>query len=71
MAKFSVGERVKVVRLLDDITSRELIGLIGVIEEIDLIEIDGRIIQVNYYVDGHYMHEEELERVDNFERIPR
>ncbi len=58
MAKFSVGDKVKVVKLLDDITNRDLIGMIGTIEEID--ELIG---QVNYYVDGHYMHEQELEKV--------
>jgi hypothetical protein len=58
-AKFSVGEKVMVVRLLDDITSRELIGMVGTIEEIDELP-NG---EFNYYVDGHYMHEEELVRI--------
>ncbi|MEK7503523.1 MAG: zinc ribbon domain-containing protein [Patescibacteria group bacterium] len=59
-AKFSVGEKVKVVRLLDTMTNRSLIGMVGTIEEIDQL-----IGQVNYYVDGHYMHEQELEKVND------
>ncbi len=64
MAKFSVGERVKVMRLLDNFTSRGLIGMVGTVEEIEVLP-NG---QMNYYVDGHYMHEEELEKLENIER---
>ncbi len=63
IAKFSVDERVKIVRLLDNATSRDLIGKIGTIEEINQLP-NG---EFNYCVDGHYVHEEELERVDNEE----
>jgi hypothetical protein len=59
MPKFSVGEKVKVVKLLDDITSRELIGMVGIVEEIDKLP-NG---DFNYYVSGHYVHEEELVRI--------
>jgi len=60
MGKFSVGDKVRVVRLLDNITSRDLIGKSGIIEEIEKLP-NG---QVNYYISGHhYMHEEELEKV--------
>jgi len=61
MAKFAIGDRVKVVRLLDYITSRSLVGIVGTIREIEELP-NG---QFNYYVDKHYMHEEELERVAN------
>jgi len=64
MAKFFIGERVKIVKLLDDITNRKLIGVVGVIEGIDELP-NG---QVNYYVGSHYMHEQELEAVKNDER---
>lgn len=60
MAKFSVGDKVKVMKLLDDVTNRDLIGMVGTIEEIE--ELIG---QVNYYVDGHYMHEQELAKVND------
>ena len=56
-AKFQVGQKVKVVLLLDDFSSRDLIGLEGTIEEVDPLP-NG---DYNYYVDGHYMHEGELE----------
>lgn len=58
MAKFKVGDKVKVVRLLDEMTNRKLIGMVGTIEEIDPLPTG----DFNYYVDGHYMHEEELEK---------
>ena len=61
MPKFSVGEKVKVVRLLDNITDRRLIGMIGIVEEIEELP-NG---QVNYYINGHYVHEEELEKVNS------
>lgn len=57
--RFQAGDQVKIVRILDDITSRELIGLIGAVQEVDPLP-NG---DFNYYVDGHYMHEAELEAV--------
>ena len=56
-AKFRVGQKVKVVRLMDTISSRDLISLVGSVEEVDSLP-NG---EYNYYVDGHYMHEGELE----------
>ena len=56
-AKFKVGDQVKVFQLLDSFTSRELIGLVGTVREVDPLA-NGHF---NYYVDSHYMHEEELE----------
>lgn len=58
MAKFKIGDKVKIVRLLDEMTNRELISMVGTIKEIDPLP-NG---DFNYYVDGHYMHEEELEK---------
>jgi len=56
--KFQPGDRVKVVRLLDEMTSRELIGKRGTIEEVDELP-NG---DYNYTLtDGTYVHEEELE----------
>lgn len=59
-AKFKVGDRVKIVNLLDSITSRALIGMVGTIGEIDPLP-NG---EYNYRVDDHYMHEAELEKVE-------
>lgn len=58
-AKFSIGQRVKVITILDNITSKELIGMIGVINVVDPLP-NG---EFNYWVDNHYMHEQELELV--------
>ena len=58
--RFKEGDRVRIVRLDDEMTSRDLIGLEGDIEELDELPND----QTNYYVDGHYMHEDELILVD-------
>lgn len=55
--KFNVGDIVKVVKLLDETSSRDLIGMTGTIREIDPLP-NG---DYNYDVDGHYIHEEELE----------
>lgn len=55
--KFKEGDLVKIVRLLDETTSKELIGKTGEIREVDDLP-NG---DFNYYVDDHYMHEEELE----------
>ena len=56
MPRFGIGDLVKIVRLDDEMTSRDLIGLEGTVEELDELPND----QTNYYVDGHYMHEGEL-----------
>ena len=58
-AKFEVGDRVKIVRLLDEATNKDLIGHIGTIKEVEPLP-NG---QTNYYVDTYYMHEGELEKV--------
>lgn len=60
MAKFKIGQRVKIVRLLDEMTSRDLIGKVGTIVEVEPLP-NG---ETNYFVDGHYMHEAELESVE-------
>lgn len=56
---FTVGARVKIVRILDNMTNKELIGTVGTVQEIDPLA-NGAF---NYDVNGHYMHEEELEAV--------
>lgn len=58
--KFKMGQRVKIVRLLDATTTRELIGKEGNITEIDPLA-NG---EFNYRVGDHYMHEGELEEAD-------
>lgn len=60
-ARFSVGQRAKIVRLLDNTTTKELIGREGVVTEVDPLP-NG---DFNYYLscsrdDIYYMHEEEL-----------
>jgi hypothetical protein len=56
--KFHPGDIVKIVRLLDTTTKRELIGMRGIIEEVDELP-NG---DYNYFLaDGTYVHEEELE----------
>lgn len=55
--KFKVGDNAKVVRLLDNMTDQGLIGFTGKVTEVDPLP-NG---DFNYYVDGHYMHEAELE----------
>ena len=64
-AKFKVGEKVKVVELLDSTTTKELIGLVGIVQEVDPLA-NGHF---NYYIGSagpvvHYMHEEELKADD-------
>jgi len=54
--KFNIGDIVVIVKLLDDFTDKELIGKVSTVEEIDELP-NGNF---NYYVGGHYMHEEEL-----------
>jgi hypothetical protein len=61
MSKFRVGDRVRIVKLLDSITSRALIGKTGIIREIDPLP-NG---ETNYYMGDHYMHEAELEHYPN------
>ncbi len=58
-AKFVVGDRVKIIKLLDEMTNRDLIGHEGRIQEVDPLP-NG---EYNYYVDDHYMHEAELVKV--------
>lgn len=56
--KFEEGDLVKIVCLLDDMTSRELIGQRSQIMEIDELP-NG---DYNYYLTNNtYVHEEELE----------
>ena len=59
-AKFAVGQRVKIVRILDNVTSKKLIGRKGIIVEVDPLP-NG---DFNYYVGDQYMHEEELETAE-------
>lgn len=58
ISRFQVGDKVKIIKLLDNITSHTLIGEVGAIREIDPLP-NG---EFNYYVDDHYMHEDELEK---------
>ncbi|KKL26796.1 hypothetical protein LCGC14_2391670 [marine sediment metagenome] len=58
--KFSAGDTVRIFRLDDELTLPELIGVVGQIEEVDPLP-NG---EFNYYVNGHYMHEGELENVE-------
>jgi hypothetical protein len=58
-AKFQVGQKVRVVRIDDGITSRELIGFVGVVEEVEAL-CNG---EYNYEVSGHYLNEYMLEAV--------
>jgi len=59
-AKFAVGQRVRIVLLLDSMSSRNLVGMEGIIKEMEPLP-NG---DYNYWVDGHYMHEGELELVE-------
>lgn len=54
--KFQVGDKVKVVRILDTITTPDLLGFTGTVREIDPLP-NGHY---NYDVDGHYLNEEML-----------
>jgi hypothetical protein len=56
-ALFKVGDRVKVVRILDSITTPDLLGFTGTVREVDPLP-NGHY---NYDVDGHYLNEEMLE----------
>jgi hypothetical protein len=63
--KFSAGDYVKIVRLLDGWTNPDLIGKRGRIVEIDDLPNGGFNYEVvfeneNHYA-FHYMHQEELE----------
>ena len=58
-AKFKVGDKVKVVRLLDETTNRELIGFVGTVNEVEPL-CNG---ETNYTVSNRYLHEAELELV--------
>jgi hypothetical protein len=57
--KFKTGEAARIYRLLDNMSSRDLIGRVGKIEEID--ELANGCF--NYILNGHLVHEEELSRV--------
>lgn len=59
-AKFSIGQKVRIVRLLDKITITELIGKEGIVTEVDPLPKG----DLSYYVSGRYMHEEELKAVE-------
>ncbi len=63
MPKFKEGDRVKIVRLLDEITCSDLIGKTGTVREVEPLP-NG---EFNYYVDTHYMHEDELELIAEVE----
>jgi hypothetical protein len=70
---FKLGDRVRITRLDDEMTSKELIGLEGEIVDVDDLRVFGDAgpsfgcIQVNYEVKTekgiHYMHQQELELV--------
>lgn len=57
--RFDVGQRVRVVAILDAITSTDLLGFEGTVEEIDELPGD----QFNYTVDGRYLNEQMLAAV--------
>lgn len=57
--KFSKGNRVRVIKLLDDFTSRELLGMELVIDDVEPLA-NG---DYNYVACGYYMHEGELELI--------
>lgn len=57
--EFRLGQKVKIVRILDDSTSKNLIGYEGAITEVEPLS-NGKF---NYFVDRYYMREEELEAV--------
>lgn len=56
-AKFKIGDRVKVVKILDSITTPDLLGFTGTVREVEPLP-NGHY---NYDVDGHYLNEEMLE----------
>ncbi len=64
---FKVGDRVRVVRLLDSITVPALIGGVGRVVDVDDVVLNGTRLQVNYNVQldvsgaVHLLHAEELE----------
>jgi hypothetical protein len=57
--KYNIGDTVKCVKVDGDMTSPDLVGMVGTVREIDPLP-NG---DYNYDVDGHYMHEQELEAV--------
>lgn len=59
LVKFAVGQKVKVVKILDDITNKDLLGFTGTVREVDPLP-NG---EYNYDVDGHYLNEPMLELV--------
>lgn len=63
--KYSPGDLVKVVRIDNGITSKDLLGLVGTVREVEQLD-NG---ENNYYVDGHYMHETEIEKYPDTKKI--
>lgn len=63
--KFLLGNIVKIIRLDDELNSPDLVGLVGTVGEVDPLP-NG---QYNYEVDGHYMHEDELEDYPDTRKI--
>jgi hypothetical protein len=59
-ARFKLNDRVTVVRLLNDIDPRELVGFTGVVQDVE--ELAGP--QFNYTVSGRYLNEQQLELAD-------
>ena len=64
-ARFNPGDTVKVVKILDTMTTMDLIGHVGVIDEVEPLFNNDFNYEIKCRCDGghHYMHEEELELV--------
>jgi hypothetical protein len=63
--KYLPGNIVKIKRIDDALTSPGLVGFVGTVGEVEQLA-NG---QYNYDVDGHYMHEGELEDYPDTRRI--
>jgi len=61
--RFKVGDPVTIARLMDTMTSKELIGHVGVIDEVETLFNGDYNYEMKCKCDGgsHYVHEEELE----------
>jgi len=65
--RFKVGDRVRVVRLLDSFTVPALVGGVGRVAEVDDVVAAGTRLQVNYVVKldvsgaERLLHDEELD----------
>jgi len=59
--KFSIGEKVRVVKVLSKDVYQKLVGSIGVIEDIEEVNIDS--ITYSYLIGGACVLEEQLEKV--------